>query len=366
MNCSYLGQPVINALMILSIAGLVTACGDDNAGQGKKRARTHLVEISVVAKRDMDISADRTGSLRALREVKLFNQEEGRVNAVYVREGDWVKRGRVLIRLDDRLLRAEHQKSLATLRQAKLDVDRLQRLIQKKLVSEDALSRAVTSMEIAAADEKLLRTRLSYLTIRAPFSAHIAKRNVEPGDVAPKYTNLLTLVDQSTLIIDVQVSELILQRLKIGGRADVRIDALGLQTYPGKIIRIHPTIDPLTRRGRIEVVLKPVPKGARAGQFSRVTLHTSNSSSITIPFSALRRDGKGEFVYVIDDDNKARRNNVSSGLRMADKVEITDGLAVGQIVISKGFLGLSDGKTVTPVNLEKPVTTAKPVRSKDG
>lgn len=100
------------------------------------------------------------------------------------------------------------------------------------------------------------------MTIRAPLASRVAARRVEPGDVAPKHTHLLTVVDPSVLVTDVQVSELVLPHLKQGDRAGVRIDALGQKVYPGEVLRIYPTIDPATRRGQIEVALKPVPPGA--------------------------------------------------------------------------------------------------------
>lgn len=348
--------------LVLCIALAVSACGDGGkAKKGKHQGVTHLVEAVTVQRQQMNFTAELAGSLHALREVKLFNQEEGRVLAVLVREGDSVRRGRALIRMDDRILRAQLAKALAMLNQANIDVQRLQGLIKQQLVSEDALSRAKTTRVIAQADVRLLRTRVSYMTIRAPFAGQIASRDVEMGDVAPKHTQLMTIVDTSSLITEVAVSELVLQHLKIGSRAEVRIDALGKTVYPGKILRIYPTIDPATRRGRIEVTLNPVPKGARPGQFCRVTLHTTNSRNISIPLSALRRDASGEFVYVLGEDSKAQRVTVESGLRLADMVEIRTGLQVGQQVITRGFLGLAQGQPVKVVGA-KPVEMKKPVQ----
>lgn len=348
--------------LVLLIALTVSACGDGGkAKKGKRQGVTHLVEAVAVQRQQMNFTADRAGSLHALREVKLFNQEEGRVLAVLVREGDSVRRGRALIRMDDRILRAQLAKAQATLNQANVDVQRLQGLIKQQLVSEDALSRAKTTRAIAQADVRLLRTRVSYMTIRAPFAGQIASRDVEMGDVAPKHKQLMTIVDTSSLITEVAVSELVLQHLKKGGRADVRIDALGKTVYPGRILRIYPTIDPATRRGRIEVALKPAPKGARPGQFCRVTLHTKNAKNISIPLSALRRDAAGEFVFVLNEDSKAQRVAVESGLRLADMVEIRSGLHIGQQVITKGFLGLAQGQSVKVVGA-KPVQKKKPIQ----
>lgn len=333
--------------LVLIVAILLTGCsGDDKQG---KASKAHLVEIAVVQQQALEYTSDRAGTLRARRAVKLFNQEEGRVTRVLAREGDRVKTGHALVRLDARLLQAELDKADAQYRQAELNVTRLQRLVPEKLVSEDTLTRAQTELDVARANVRVLQTRVSYMTVRAPFYGEVAERRIEPGDVAPKHTHLMTLVDSSSLVTEVQVSELMLSRIKLGDRADVRIDALGSTNYQGKISRIYPTIDPATRQGRLEVALSPVPNGARAGQFCRVTLYSKAENPIVIPFSALRRDPGGEYVFVVN-DNKVARQAVVSGLRMTDRIEVIDGLKPEQLVVQKGFLGLSAGSAVKIVN----------------
>lgn len=336
----------------------VSACSRDAGGQNVKSTQSqrqvHLVELVKVQEQALRYLADRAGSLRAARQVKLFNQEEGRITEVLAHEGDWVREGHVLIRLDDRLLHAELDKILANLRQAEVDVKRLQSLNAKRLVAEEQLNRALTTLEVNRAEERLLRTRIGYMTIAAPFAGRIAQRLIEPGDVAPKHTHLLTLIDPSSLVTDVQVSELVLPDLQVGDPADVRIDALGEQAYPGHILRIYPAIDPSTRLGQIEVALKPVPKGARPGQFCRVTLRTGDRPHLVIPIAALRRDGKDEYVFLFNGENgKVSRTKVRSGLRLADMIEIRAGLKAGERIVAKGFLGLSDGQVVKPVSAEK-------------
>jgi membrane fusion protein (multidrug efflux system) len=271
---------------------------------------------------------------------------------VFVREGDGVRKGQALARLDARILQAQLNKASANRRQAEIELTNLKSLAAKKLVSENTLGRAKTTYDIARADESVLETRVSYMTIRAPFAGKVAARLVEPGDIAPKHTHLLTLVDPTQLVTDVQVSELLVARLNRGDRAEVRIDALGDKVYDGKILRIYPTIDPATRLGRIEVLLKPVPKGARAGHFCRVTLYSSGSRPLVVPSTAVRRDERGEFVFVTGGKDKARRVPVVAGLRFADKVEIQSGLKEGQQVVIKGFIGLEEGQVIKAVNVK--------------
>ena len=350
LNNAMFNRTVQFVLVMLTASVLLSACGDEGKAKSKRGPKEQLVELTPVQRAPLQYTADRAGTLRALRQVKLFNQEEGRVARVRVRQGDSVTEGQVLAKLDARLLQAQLDKARANRRQAEFELERLQALAPKKLVSENTLLQAQTKLDIARADESVLRTRVDYMTIRAPFAGNIAERLVEPGDVAPKHTHLLTVVDSTQLVTDVQVSELLISRLKRGDRADVIIDALGGAVHPGKILRIYPTIDPATRLGRIEVLLKPVPQGARDGHFCRVTLYSSGSRPLVVPSVAVRRDEIGEFVFVPDDQGRARRVTVVSGLRFAERVEIRSGLKEKQLVVSKGFLGLTSGQPMKVVN----------------
>lgn len=337
--------------LLASALALLAGCGaETNSKPAARAARVHLVELAAATPGRLAYTADRAGSLRAVREVRIVNQEEGRLTDVRVREGDRVAAGDVVVRYDDRILRAELDKASATLNQSELDHERSRQLKEKGFVSDDAVQRAATAREIARAQVRLLRARVQHMTIAAPFAGVVARRLVEPGNVTSQHTHLLTVIDPSQLVTDVNVSELVMPYLEVGDPAEVRIDALGEKLHPGKIVRVHPSIDPATRTGRIEVVLNPVPRGARPGQFCRVVLSTGASEQLVVPLAALQRDVRGDFVYVYQAaDGTVQRTGVASGLRLADRVEIRDGLTSGAQVVVKGFLGLAAGQRVKPV-----------------
>ena len=151
-----------------------------------------------------------------------------------------------------------------------------------------------------------------------------------------------------TLLAELSVSELHLPGLAVGDRAQIKLDALGNRTLDGSILRIHPTVDALTRQGIVEVRLNEPPTEAKPGQLCRVTLNLQPQPRLVVPFSALRRDTQGEYVFRIDAEQRAERVAVISGLQLGERIEIIDGLAEGDTVISNGFLGLTAGMQVTP------------------
>ncbi len=336
----------LSGLFVLAL----TACEQAPQAPADKGQRQHLVETATVSSDNLSVVRTRTGVLRAQREVEIFTQEEGRITELPFYEGDAVNQGDVLVRLDDTLLRAQLARATSTRKQARQNLTRLEGLRGKKLVSEDEYTRAVTQQELAEADVRILNIRLGYATIHSPIPGVVSARLSEPGNIVALHEHVLTIFDPSSLMTELPVSELILPLLQVGDIAQVRIDALGDSVFQGHITRLHPSLDPVTRRGTIEVELDQMPPGAAPGQLCRIDLLTHAAQRRVIPFSALRRDDGGEYVFVLDSEGKALRVNVHSGLRLAEQIEITQGLQDDQQVITRGFLGLVSGKPVKVVS----------------
>ena len=335
---------LFGTLLIAGTAACLPGCGPEPEAVAEKGEPVHLVETAPVVSDSLSVVRTRTGTLRALREVKIYTQEEGRITALPVYEGDRVKTGDVVVWLDDALIKAQLARAAATRKLAEQNLNRLKELRGKKLVSEDEYARARTQLEVSEADEQLLKTRLGYTTIESPLNGVVSERLSEPGNVAERNQHLLTISDPSSLVTELPVSELILPDLAVGDVARVSIDALGDRIYEGHIIRIYPTLDPATRRGTIEVEIAPVPAGAAPGQLCRVELSTRAARRRVIPFSALRRDENSEYVYIVNGEGRAQRVDVTSGLRLGEKVEIRQGLEDGQQVVTRGFLNLIPGQ----------------------
>jgi membrane fusion protein (multidrug efflux system) len=331
----------------------LAACsqGPDAEKADKKRERpAHAVEVVTVSQQPMRITRTLTGTLEAPRTVHVYSERAGRILALPFFEGDRVEKGAELVRLDEALIRAELDMALASRKQAEVDLKRLERLIPKKLATEDELARARTALDVARAAETLQRTQLSHTVIQAPFAGVVSARLKEPGDVVPLNEHILTLFDPTLITAAVRVPEQLLSQVAVGDAVKVRIDSLGDRDFTGKVLRVHPVVDPATRQGTVEVRLQPVPRGARPGQLCRVTLETPERPRRTIPLDALQYDPQGAFVYRLDDKSRAQRIEVRSGLQFGERVEVLEGLADGDQVVTKGFLGLRAGTTVHVVN----------------
>jgi len=346
-------RPIFIKLIALPILALLISLGlsscTDSPDKEKKKTggkRSHLVATTNSVLKTLSTSTTRTGTLRILRQVKIFNQEEGKITAIHLYPGDKFKKNEVLINIDGSLLKAQLDKAVATRRQAEQDLKRVRSLVKKRLAADEERARIATAVRVAVAEEELLRTRLRYTTINAPFNGTVSERLIEPGDIAPRHTHLMTVIDRQSIITRVNVSGLILPLLKKGDPAKIKIDALGKNEHSGIISRIYPTVNPSTRLGTIEVSFDNIPDAIRAGSLCRVTLTPSPKPYLVIPFTALRRDDDGEYVYIIE-KQVASKQYVLTGIRHGNLISIIDGLEANTAVITKGFLGLRDGKKVT-------------------
>ncbi len=333
----------------------------ESSSEGKKKpkpARSHLVEVAVVAVDDLRARSVYTGSLRYRQKIRVFTQEAGRITQLDVFEGDRVTLGQSILALDDTLLRAEIAKATALRRESEANLKRLRRLRAKRAIADEEHLRGSTAVEVARADERILVARLGYTQIRSPIAGIVAARLAEPGDFVDRNTHVLTLVDPKSLVTELSVSEMVLPHVSPSDAVDIRIDALGTHTFVGRVQRVYPEIDPASRQGKVEVVLDSIPQNARAGQFARVTLTTTALARRVVPFAAIRRDREGEYVFRLDEESRARRVAVRTGQRIADRVEVLDGLNPGEEVVVRGFLGLNDGKLTQPVRASRPVEPA--------
>ena len=333
---------------------LITACDNSDNSPSKIRNKpTHLVETSLIKLRPVSHEQILSGTLEATTSVRLHNEEAGQITQMPFHEGDIVKQGTLLVALDSDMIRAELKKSMAQRQQAEIDYKRLKKLLPRKLASEEEVARSLTTLNIAKAEEQVQQIRVDRSQIKAPFDGVVSQRNNEPGDAVSAHSHILSLIKPDSLLIKVNVSDQWLSLVSKGDAMQLTIDALGDVDHTAYIERIHPAISASTRKGIIELVLRPVPDQARAGQMARVHFRSAAVERLVVPTHAVHHDIDGAYAYVIvnnkDDKSMVKKRPLKKGLQFGEWIEIISGIAIGDNLISKGFLGLRDGKVVTIV-----------------
>jgi len=360
-----------SSILILFIVGTVAAAPEKK----KKEKPTHLVEVIKAKAVASKLSNKWHGSLEYNELVNIYNQEKGRIDIFPFKEGDRVKKGQLLVHMDDRLLRAEKSRLLAQIAQAKTDQRRIQGLVKKQAMSIGDLDQANTQLAIYNAERKLLDIRIGYFQIKAPFSGIVTERFANKGDAVSEQQHLLTLSNYQSLVAKVQVSEAALSSLTLGIPATIIIPSSGTK-YVGKLSRIYPKLHPNTRQATAEITFDVNPKNLFSGQSVLAEISGAQKNRILIPLAALKRDGDGEYVFLLKEDekkkSKAQRQGVISSNYIAGKVEITQGIKPDDIVVTRGFLGLNDGKTIKvssldskAINIEKAKTPPQQIKKPD-
>lgn len=327
-----------------TLALLTLSCSDDS--KHKRPSRGHLVSVANVVSSSMQSTLVLSGSLEAYRSVNIYNQVDGLILDIMAYQSDKVENEQVIVTLDSQLIRAELKKAHITQQQAALDFKRAKQLKQKRIASDEVLARAKTALDLATASKAVLQTQFEYTQIKAPFSGVISKRLKEPGDVVAKYSHLLTLVDTSKLKATISLSELLLPNIQVGNKVTLQIDAVGNETYTAIISRVYPTIDTETRQGTFEILLDTPPALAKPGQLSRITIKGLTSPRLHVPLAAIKYNATGSYVYKVV-DNKTALTKITTGIQVGNNIEITSNLSEGDLVVTKGFIGLGNSKKVT-------------------
>lgn len=309
---------------------------------------TAPVEVGVIA-RALTVS----GVIEPLRTVGVNSQLAGAVVAVEVEEGSRVRAGDVLARLDDRELQAQLEAAETSFQVAESAFRRAEQLLDQKVVTLAEHDRDRAAYVAAKTHLDQIRTRLEYATVTAPMAGVVTGKRIEAGDVVATQSRLFTLADLSTLVVPVQVSELDVVDLRVGGPVEITMDAFPGRPLAGRIRRIFPAGDPVTRLVPVEVALQgEALRLARPGFLARATFALGvHEDVLLIPASALVGGQRSQAVFVVE-DGRATRRTVAPGLASQGRVEILSGLSAGERVVTVGNNTLQDGAQVRVVGAE--------------
>lgn len=347
----------IHVVAFVLLGAFTLGCGDDESAGAQAQTRdggprqgmdrVTPVEVTTVERGSIARAVSVSGVVEPIRSVGVNAQVPGALLAVNVEEGDGVRRGQVLARVDDRELRAQLTAAEAQLEVARSAFERAEQLRERRVITLPEYERDRAAYAAAEATVQQLRTRLGYTTVNAPVNGIITAKLVEAGDVVGNQTRLFEIADVSTMVVRVGVSELDVVELAVGDLVDVVLDAYPGRALSGRIRRIFPSADPATRLVPVEVALDEVSaRSARPGFLARVTFRLSAREDVLLlPASALVGGQGSQSVFVVEND-RAMRRTVETGLTSQGRVEIVAGLEGDEIVVTAGNNMLRDGAAV--------------------
>lgn len=326
-------------------------------------AQVPVVTVVAPGRATIEGTISATGTLAARRELPVGAVGEGgRVVAVAVDEGDWVRQGQVLVSIDrsvqsQQIAGASAQIGVASadLNLAQANLDRALKLVDRGFISKADVDRLTANRDAARARVGVARATLGELNARtarlniyAPASGLILTRNVEPGQtVGAGGAPLFTIAQGGELELKAKLSEEDLANVPVGTSAKVT-PVSSDKSFTGQVWQISPTIEAQTRQGEARIALAYAPE-LRPGGFASAELASGTVVAPKLPESAIQTDAQGQFVFVIGKGDKVVRTPVKTGLVTADGIAIVEGLTGSERVVLRAGGFLAPGDKVKPV-----------------
>lgn len=310
------------------------------------------VRVATVEKKVVDLDFNANGNFVANQELNFLSENAGRVTAIYVKEGDRVSKGQVLARIDAEIINTDRETAEAAYQNALKDEARYQSSYQTGGVTQQQLDQAKLATKNAQLRLQASKRRLSDASIKSPINGIVNKKYIEVGAfVTAQGTQLFELVDVSKLKLKVNVNEAQVANLKLGDRIDIKSNIFPNENFSGKITFIAPKAD-ATLNFPIEIeVANNTKNSLKAGMYGTAVFNfPQQAPSILIPRTSFVGSVSSNQVFVLDKaSNTAKVRKVVSGRILGENVEILDGLAAGETVITSGQINLADGTAVSIV-----------------
>ncbi|OYW66071.1 MAG: hypothetical protein B7Y26_08670 [Hydrogenophilales bacterium 16-64-46] len=319
------------------------------------------VNMMKVAATPVSNSVNAVGALIAEDTVTLRPEIDGRIASLSFREGQPVRKGAVLVRLDSAEQRARVAAAEADLKLAESRFKRSEELVAQNFISKQALDEARANLDILRARLRQEQVALDKTVLRAPFDGVAGLRQVSPGAYVAKGSDIVRVDALSTLKLEVPVPETYLPLIKINQPIALTVDALPGQRFSGKVHAIDPTVDTVSRNVRVRARIAN-PRGVlKPGMFARVTADLGGRQrTILLPEQVLVPRADGNYVFLAV-NGKAELRKVMLGKREPGRVEILAGVAAGDTVVLDGQIKLRPGVPV--VSLEEAAKRMQQMRA---
>lgn len=350
------------ALTLLSITAVwsFSACSKQPASPASPTVVTGL-KTAQAQTQQLAATVSATGTVRAIESSTLSSQVTSRIRSITVREGDSVRAGQTLVILDDAQLRADTERTKASvsgveneLRMAQSDaalaastLNRYQLLRERKSVSPQEFDEVERRSQAANARVESLRaqvaaakasvssshTMLGYTRIQAPFDGVVTARHADPGTLASPGVPLLEVEKSGRLQLAVTVDESLLRNLQKGMSVEVEIAALSTPQLSAQVAQIIPAADPASHSFLVKIDLPSAP-GLHPGMFGTAEVKTGEQAAVLVPQAAIVTHGSLNGVWALDSNHIASLRYITLGAKHGDMVEVLSGISAGESIVA--------------------------------
>lgn len=312
-------------IAIASAAVLVLAALLKAAGFGAPKVKEVRLE-----RRDLTARVYGNGTVEAKVVVGVSSKITGRIVELYADQGDRVKRGRLLAKLENQDFAEQLRKAQATLELASRNARRYRNLADKGLVSHLEAEQYETAGRVAAAEEAAARARLDDTLIASPGDGLIISRNLETGAIVAPGQAIFSLVDPRTVWVKANVDESLLRGVAVGRKALISLRSAPGEEFPGEVVRVGHESDRVTEELVVDVAFTPPLKDFHLGEQADVLIiDETRASARSLPSAAVVSRGKSRGVWVIAGKRLEFRPVVPGAEDARGYTEIVSGLGDG-------------------------------------
>ncbi|HOL21950.1 MAG TPA: efflux RND transporter periplasmic adaptor subunit [bacterium] len=356
---------VISAVVLIIILSVAVK------SRGKKKVEITYEEPKITVRvvpveaGDVKEVVSVSGSVKPFSEVVVYSKSTGEVEKLFVREGQYVKKGEMIAQVDYvksalsvQQLESQVAAAEANLDGLKRDYDRMQKLYEEGVISQKKWDDVRTAFDVASHNLEGLKAQLALAKVHledtkivAPISGTVMKKFIDEGEIITdasmmKNSPLVSMADISRVKVVVPVAEVELGRIEKGKRAEVRVDAYPEKVFYGDVYKISPFVDPLTRTAEVEILVDNSGQFLKPGMFARAEIIIRiHKNAVLVPEKAIFTEGDRFYVLTVD-GAVARKKYVKAGIKQNGKVEIIEGLVAEEKVVVEGGIGLEDGSKV--------------------
>ncbi|MDD2737842.1 MAG: efflux RND transporter periplasmic adaptor subunit [Methylomonas lenta] len=317
-----------------------------------------VVAVATVQQAQWPSSIATVGSLTAIAGVDVSNEVIGKIKAIHFESGQSVKKGQLLVELDADTDQAELKGLQAELQLAKSQLQRSEKMIVKKYLSQADYDQNQAQLSQAMAAVEAKRTRIEKKRIQAPFSGELGIRQVDLGQYLSEGTSIVSLQQLDPIYLDFTVPERYMGLLDNQQAIIATVQAYPDRVFIGKIFAISPAVEKDTRSIKVRAQISNKDKVLRPGMFVQVKIESGKSIPVlTLPDTAITYNPYGNSVFLIEQTDQGltvQSRQIVSGQSREGRVEIISGLQAGDRVVSAGQIKLRNGMPVTIDNQPAP------------
>ncbi len=351
---------------ILPLLVLLAACNSKSAN--KKSADDERIYPAVkVAEKDTLLNVPYVADIQAQKNVELRSRTEGVLEKIFIKEGQYVSEGQLLFKISDSDLQIEksraeaaYNSALADAKVAEVEVDRVQILVEKKVITQTELELAkakhkalLAKADIASAEKNAIERKISYTRVLAPFTGVVDRIPLKEGSLLPPGSLLTTLSDVRNVYAYFNISENEYFQIVQNGSDSPENKAIRLvlpdgsvYPYTGILAAAESEIDGNTGNIAFKAIFTNPQHVLRHGASGKILIERAVPRAILVPQKAVFEIQDKNYVFMLDGDNVAKMKSIGVNQRIADYYIVNDGLNSGDKVIVEGIQSIRDGQKV--------------------